>query len=194
MPRLADHDERRQLIADALARTMSTRGPDAVSLRDVAAAAGVTTGTIQHYFRNKDEMLLFALGRHSERMIERLQARAASAPDPASPRYVLRSVLLESLPLDDERALEARVAIAFMGRALADPGLAALFREHFPSLRDVLAEQLRLAGTPSPDADHEAELLLCVVNGLRNHILIGQTTPESAVAMLDSHLDRLIPS
>ena len=57
MPKKVDHQERRTLIADALMRVAADQGLEAVSLRHVAAAAGVSSGMVQHYFRTKDEMM-----------------------------------------------------------------------------------------------------------------------------------------
>ena len=48
MPKLVDHHERRTLLAAALLRVAATRGLMDVSLRHVAAEAGVTAGMVQH--------------------------------------------------------------------------------------------------------------------------------------------------
>ncbi len=61
MPKRVDPLARRHSIAEAVFRLAAARGADAVSLRDVAGEAGVSLGMVQHYFRSKDEMLLFAL-------------------------------------------------------------------------------------------------------------------------------------
>ena len=58
----------RRSIAEAVFRLAVARGADAVSMRDVAAEAGVSLGMVQHYFRSKDEMLLFALDHMRDRV------------------------------------------------------------------------------------------------------------------------------
>jgi AcrR family transcriptional regulator len=55
MPKKVDRQERRTLIADALMRVAADQGLAAVSLRTVAAEAGVSAGMVQPYFRTKDE-------------------------------------------------------------------------------------------------------------------------------------------
>ena len=67
MPKQVDHQARRQEIADAVLRLAASQGLDAVTLRHVAAEAGVSMGRVQHYFATKDEMLLFAFQVISER-------------------------------------------------------------------------------------------------------------------------------
>ena len=57
MPRRVDHQLRRKQLADAVMRLAATEGLEEVSLRHVAAEAGVSTGMVQHYFRTKDEMM-----------------------------------------------------------------------------------------------------------------------------------------
>ena len=50
-------DDARQRLLDALMTLIAERGLDQVSIREVAAAAGVSIGTVQYYCRSKDEML-----------------------------------------------------------------------------------------------------------------------------------------
>ena len=68
MPKRVDPLARRHSIAEAVFRLAAARGADAVSLRDVAGEAGVSLGMVQHYFRSKDEMLLFALDHMRDRV------------------------------------------------------------------------------------------------------------------------------
>ncbi|MFK8850395.1 TetR/AcrR family transcriptional regulator [Streptomyces sp. Ac-502] len=87
MPKKVDHEARRREISQALWRIASTRGLEGASLRDVAAEAGISLGRLQHYFRTKDEMLVFAL-RYIETLAqERIRARIEALdgePTPAT--------------------------------------------------------------------------------------------------------------
>lgn len=74
VPKQVDHEQRRRALADAVFSVISVKGYDAVTLRDVAAHAGVSLGSVQHYFASKDEMLLFALNHMRVRVQDRLQA------------------------------------------------------------------------------------------------------------------------
>lgn len=44
-------------LLEAAARLFSERGIDKVGVREISAAAGVTTGTFYHYFTGKDDIL-----------------------------------------------------------------------------------------------------------------------------------------
>src|SRR5919112_5471124 len=138
MPRTVDHRARRELLADALMRLAARHGLDGVSLRHVAAEAGVSTGMVQHYFRTKDEMMTFALGM----VMERIRDRSQAAAPPPTPRGLVRGLLLELLPLDGTRRLENHVVLAFLAYAAVKPSIASGLRESAAEMRRFLADQL----------------------------------------------------
>lgn len=98
-----DHDARRRLIAEALWRVASRHGLDAVSLRHVAAEAGVSMGLVQHYFTTKEDMLRFALETIGERVTQRIGHRVAALSDLSDPHGRVRTVLLDPADRSDGR-------------------------------------------------------------------------------------------
>ncbi len=188
MPKQVDHDERRREIGDAVCRVMATRGLDAVSLRHVAAEAGVSMGRVQHYFATKDDMLLFAFRQISARVEERLGA--VHSPDP---RTYLRGVLLELLPLSPAARAEAPVLAAFLAQAVVEPRLAEPLREGGPQMVAFVA-QLITQVRPGGDADRDAMALLAFVDGLMMQMLIGQVDAVVAVELIDHQLARVLTS
>lgn len=50
-------DDKRRRILDAALRVFAARGYDGTSVPDVAAAADVATGTLYHYFRDKEAIV-----------------------------------------------------------------------------------------------------------------------------------------
>lgn len=189
MPRKIDHEARRTVLAQALWRVMVTSGLEAVSLRQVAAEAGVSMGMVQHYFSDKEEMVLFALRSMTEHVSRRMGAALADLPD--EPLRRVRAVLVETLPLDDERRVEAQVAATFLAHAPVDPRVAEYLRTGYAEGHAYLAEQLTAAGVAEPA--REAALLLAVNDGLTVHTLAGHLDPDEALAILDGHLARLSP-
>ncbi|MFI7274759.1 TetR/AcrR family transcriptional regulator [Streptomyces sp. NPDC049879] len=125
MPRTADHDERRRQIADAVCLLIAGHGLDAVTVARTAAAAGMSVGLVQHYFRSKDDMLLHAFQVVSARIRARADERVREGVGHRRPiAGVLADVLAEMIPLDETRRTEFRVTRAFAGRALDAPALA----------------------------------------------------------------------
>lgn len=56
---------RRQIVEEAY-RVFATRGYHATSLREIAAAAGISLSNLQHYFTGKEELLLAVLALRDE--------------------------------------------------------------------------------------------------------------------------------
>lgn len=196
MPKKVDHEARRREISQALWRIASTRGLEGASLRDVAAEAGISLGRLQHYFRTKDEMLVFAL-RHIETLAQqRIRARIEALDGEPTPRDILRACLTGMLPLDEQSRIGFLVGVAHFHRAVHDPALRTDIRDGIPKLRGFFADQLRQATErgevrPGRDADDEAMVLISLVDGLSTYILLDVHTPEKAVQLLDMQLDQL---
>ncbi|TWF94844.1 TetR/AcrR family transcriptional regulator [Saccharopolyspora dendranthemae] len=196
MPKRVDHEARRSEIAEALMRLASKGGLEAVSLRDVAAEAGVSMGAVQHYFRSKDDMLAHAMEHVNSRAEQRIKAQFDVAVTIPRPREVLRVLMIEMLALSEESRTEFLTAVSFFVRALGSPRLAELYRQSWPQLEDWVAAELRRAqdeGELPADRDpkREAELLVVVPDGLSFGLLLGHRTPAEAVAAVDHYLDRL---
>ncbi|MDA2814777.1 TetR family transcriptional regulator C-terminal domain-containing protein [Nocardiopsis sp. RSe5-2] len=204
MPKKVDHHARRTRIADALIRVAARHGLEAVSLRHVASEAGVSTGMVQHYFRDKNAMMAFALRAVAERVQDRLER---ARPDALPPKESVRGFLMQLLPLDTERAEEGKAALAFQAHAAVHPDVAGAVLPDPAPLRAHIADLIRSAraartgrtgrtGTEAdaghaggPDPYSAAVVLLALAEGLGTQILTRECTPEDAVAALDAQLD-----
>ncbi|SEF81843.1 DNA-binding transcriptional regulator, AcrR family [Nonomuraea solani] len=194
MPKTVDHQARRRQIADAVHRIIDAKGMDSVSLREVAAEAGMSMGAVQYYFATKDEMLRVAL----EHINTRIGLRVAAAGQGSSPLALLRVAILELLPLDETRRFEARIGLAFLARSVVADDLAELFRGGLPLVLEFYVAQVRAAQAAGEiaaglDADKEANILFMFAQGLVQPTLVGHYPPEAVVAAIDYHLARLAP-
>ena len=61
MRTVKEPEERRREILDAAMRLFAERGYDAVSMRDISRAAGITAGLCYHYFDSKQKLFAAAL-------------------------------------------------------------------------------------------------------------------------------------
>ncbi|GAB7045182.1 TetR/AcrR family transcriptional regulator [Catenuloplanes indicus] len=184
MPRTVDLDARRAEIADALLRLVENRGLAAATMRETAAAAGVSLGAVQRCFATREEMVLFALNRINERF----RARVLAAVSPGDgPREAARTLVVEMLPFSDPGRADARVALAFLGVAAGDPQVAAALRAGDRGAREFFAGHLAGFGHPPVAATR----LLALVDGLRAPLLLGFLAPADALAAIDAHLDEL---
>ncbi|MCQ0022813.1 TetR family transcriptional regulator C-terminal domain-containing protein [Streptomyces somaliensis DSM 40738] len=197
MPKRVDHEERRAEIAEALLRVAARRGLHAVSMRDVAAEAGVSLRLVQYYFETKEKLLLHGLRHLAGRFGERVRARVrAAGPDPG-PRAVVVAMLTAALPTDEESRVFHLVYTSYAVLSVTDRALAAQ-----PFVRDPDAAEGALLGLlrraeedglvrPGVDVRVEAVSLLALSAGLGTGVLVGQRDPEGAAAVLDHHLDRI---
>ena len=95
-------------------RVIIRDGVDRASIRSIAQELGGTTGIVTHYFRDKDELLLFAL----DRVIKAIQA--VEFPEKKS-ELTIKAIVdswLKILPTSDESKDNWRVWTAFTGYAV----------------------------------------------------------------------------
>lgn len=162
MPRVVNHDERRQQVARVARDLILRQGIDRVTVREIATVAGYSTAVVSHYFRDKKE-LMFLVFTDTQR---RAEARFRQAIDAGVP--VLEG-LEALLPRDDESRDFWRVWFAFWSMTLAYDDFR---REQVLQARktvEMIAELLARAGLAAATA--EARLVQCqrlfaVVSGI----------------------------
>jgi AcrR family transcriptional regulator len=188
VPKQVDQAARRRAIADALWRVVAREGFEGVSLRHVAAEAGVSMGMVQHYFHTKEQMLGFALDSMEERVGARFAAELAGLPDPPPPRAAVRAFLVQLLPLDETRREEGHSLYALLAGGLRHGELGQRLRVGMGQLREFLTSHLA-AGKVAADPKIAAATLMALADGLAAHALGDFLPPETAEAALDAHLD-----
>lgn len=197
MPKQVDHQQRRGKIAEALLRVVADRGLEAVSLRHVAAEAGVTSGMVQHYFATKEAMIEFAMQSASARYRDRMDSAVAALADEPGPRQLVGALLTALLPLDDRQRADARVGLAFQAYAARKGSAAEHLGEQNSGLRDFLADQVSIARSSS-DAQTglppmlAATALLALTEGLAVQVLSSDLNRGTAQQVLTAHLDLLL--
>ncbi|MFC0627021.1 TetR/AcrR family transcriptional regulator [Kribbella deserti] len=198
MPKIVDHDARREEIAQALWRIIRRDGIPAVSVRTVAAEAGSSPGAVRYYFPDQAGLLSFAMELVSRRVTERVQALQPSGP----PSTLAMRYLEEVLPLDDDRIAEFDIWLAFLAQAGADNEASTLLREHVVTVHEglrglcaLVLEGLAEAGALRADLDLslETDRLHALIDGLALHAATQhqRATPARVRAILQRHLDDL---
>ncbi|MEU4455557.1 TetR family transcriptional regulator C-terminal domain-containing protein [Nocardioides sp. NPDC023903] len=119
MPKIVDYEARREELGTALLEVLAREGIDRVSVRSVAAQAGWTRGVIQHYFTDRDELLLYAY-----RLALQREAAADAAADTGDALDELVRTLLRALPTDEMSSLDFRIFLGLLGRLADKPELA----------------------------------------------------------------------
>lgn len=183
MPKVVDVDQRRVELADAAARVIARSGIDGASLREVAAEAGWTTGALVHYFANKQELLAFTLQTSLDRRRSRLADRVSLTLAQA-----LHATLRSALPTTAETTLHWIVTLAFAAQASADADLAVIQREAYLEFRDTVSALVAGEFGPRDAAEHEAERLIALVDGIALQALFAPDlwTEQRQLAALDA--------
>lgn len=161
MPKRVDPVVQRRALADAAIAVISAAGLEGARLRDVAAAADVTTGALTHYFDGKDAMLLAAMDEIVRRILDKQAGGLA-------PGARLSDLAAAYLPLTPESRREWRVWLAFWGRAIADDVLRARHRAYYAEITTRLAADLKMA-TPSLPHDKAralADAIVAAIDGV----------------------------
>jgi len=191
MPKVVDHQQRRDEIALVACRVVAEYGFEQATMVRIAREAGYTTGMVAHYFDTKQDIIIAAL----HLSLKRTEARLTR---PQSTRSELLQVLAESLPIDTPRFIEGAFWTAFWGQVSADKALkrinAWLHREYMRLYERCVAE-----GWPEWErwsADTREQLLRSIVvfiNGLTASVVVNRSDwpAERQIAQLQLQLELL---
>ncbi|QFZ21520.1 TetR/AcrR family transcriptional regulator [Saccharothrix syringae] len=193
MPKRVDHGGRRDQVARALWRIAADEGLRAVTLRRVAAEAGISMNLVQYYFPTKVELVHHGLGRLLELAAERRRAELTRVRTTGDLRLVLRTCLVGLLPVTEEGRVLSAVHDAYLSHALGDPGVRELLNRVPHHVADELVPVLRAAreaGAVPASVDPELEVtgLVAMASGLASGVLVGSYRVEEVVAVLDHRL------
>ena len=187
MPRVVNHDERREEIAEAAWKVIEREGLARADLRKIAREVGYTTGVITHYFRDKRELMSFAFGLLVYRSMARMSWASAEAG--------LMEALAQVLPLDKERRRETTVWLAMVSASLTDPELAEELRLRYRQAREAMLPVFGIALEEGLGEDPEdvGDELLAVVDGITIDALSDpeRYPPDRQLALLRRALVRL---
>jgi AcrR family transcriptional regulator len=188
MPKIVDWDSKRDEILSATWRVIARDGITGATIRAIAKEANCSRGILGHYFADKADILGSALVLSHRRVGARMSAAAAGLAG----LRALRIVMLEALPLDGRRDLEAQIEISFWGRALGNAELRDLQHSEFDRLCARLRGHLsEAAGLGELRDDCNLELathqLVVLIDGLSAERVLypDRVTPGRQVEMLD---------
>lgn len=168
-----NHRERRDAIALAATEVIAARGLERVTLRDIAAELGVTTGVLTHYFPSKEALLRHTKDLAFDRSYERARVGAAGAPGLDRVYAVVEAVL----PLDRERQTLWRLLVAFFGSAVSSPALRRAQERRmgrwYRLFRDVVAPLRETGELPaSADPARIGKAIALFVEGMAIHVVM----------------------
>lgn len=173
MPKIVNHEKQREKVAEAAWRVIRKMGLDQASVRNIAEEAGLSVGSMRHYFSTQSELLSYAMKKVTKRVEERIACIAFSGD-------LLKDIPLlidEIIPTDEEKRNEMEVWFAFVVKSMSDPNLAGHRCEVDDALRQVfikIMNELTAIGMALPDLDIELEIerFYALIDGLAIHAIL----------------------
>ncbi len=156
-------ETRRRAIQEIAGTLFASRGYEATSMRDLAAAAGLMPASLYHHFSSKEELFVSVAGESVAKMQRALEAGIAGVEDPWA--------RLEAALIAHAEALLDRSGFRVLVVLMYPPGLSEQARETLGVQREPYERIFRelLAAVPFPEGVDRAilrKLLLSMMNSI----------------------------
>ena len=177
MPKLGMEPVRRNQIRRAAAAVITRRGFDRATLLEVAKAARVSTGMINHYYPNKVALLIDAFVFASEGFQARTKAAIAKEPTGLGKLRALIRVGLFDTSLDARRG--HRLWILAVAESIKSKAVADIIQERKKHFRVILLDIVRdleaCAGLSLAEAEALAADFDAYLTGFSMYYVLGET-------------------
>ena len=183
MPKIIDHDQRREEIAQQVNTLISEKGIENTTVRAICRRAGFSSGVLAHYFENREAMLIFVFEWHMSRTQERLESirDLKISNDSELIQHMVQRLLpgYPSEPVEEEIIFPAGLWTFMQSQQHLKDLLVSSYRPIIALLKDIL---LRLK-TPPQEADIKAALLQATLDGIWIHYDAGLLSREQIAGM-----------
>ncbi len=188
MPKTGMAPMRRRAFVEAAIRTIHDRGPIDVTTGDVAREAGLSQGLVHHYFGSKSALIIATMRHLLTEFGAGIRERLHRAD---TPRERLSAIVHGSFCAEQLRPEVVSAWLTFYVQAHTEPEVRRLLRIYARRLiANLRHEYRRLMARDA--ADVAAETTAALIDGLWLRRVLGDEEPcgESAIAMLEAHIDR----
>ena len=183
----------KQHLLKVAEQLFTEHGYQAVSIRDIAQASGVTNAALYYHFPSKEALFDEVIEHHADKLAQRLQEAGAGAN---IPRERLGAMLTEYAT----HVFERRSPLFSLHRKSDDTNREQVKKQHGRLVRRILApleETLQIAIDQGelrqiPDDYSPASLLLGLFHGMlqhRKHATNCQITPDDIELVIDIFWD-----
>jgi AcrR family transcriptional regulator len=192
--RVAIEDLRRAELVTAALRTISSQGFDKTTIRDIARAAGASTGSVHYYFETKEALLLAAVAESDAVFRQRARAEVAAVDGAAAKLNRLAELCYAD---DSGDGPDWNVFIDFWQQAARHPEFRGIFEAANTDWLELLVEIFELGvetGEFVLDRSvlDEAMTLAAMLDGLALHSRVtDHVTPEIACRLVAQYCDGL---
>lgn len=176
MPKIVDHELRKAEITKAVLKSIGKNGLANTTIRGIVREGGFSSGTLAHYFSNKDDLIDFAFQAVAEDTYARIEKRAAlctSAVDKVR-------VVIEELVPSPEGEIDSIISLSFWSAVPYDAKLKSKFHEVYEATRTQIREyitegvankEIKLQG----ELEDEVDFIVAISDGLLVSFLLDPT-------------------
>ncbi|MHC5672737.1 TetR/AcrR family transcriptional regulator [Nostoc sp.] len=191
------YDDRRIEVTKAAWRVIVREGLDRASMRAIAQELGSSTGVVTHYFRDKEELTLFALEQVFENVLEDMKTCAEGQQGIDR----LAQMIFVALPLEDIEKADWKVWVAFLGYSIGRDRLVQEHRKRYDFLRQIICQELAdlqkaLLIRADLDLTLEANALIALVDGIGTGVVIcpEQFSADQQKYLVRRHINAILAS
>ena len=182
----ASGEQTRARITTAAMRCVAEAGYSQATIREIAKAADMTSGSLYHYFPNKSELLTATVWEIDEMAFPRLRAAAAQVDDVVDR---LEAVLDELDRLMREYPYMAAFDRAMRAEGTAHPGSGRATHTGLKALRDIINDVIQDARTqgelpPGTNSGAAVNAVYALARGLTERA--ANLTPKAYAATVGS--------
>jgi len=170
MPKIIDHAQRREEIAEVVFHLICEEGIKNATVRAICRRGGFSTGVIAHYFSNQEELLAYVFEWHMEKIRVRLQMTLDQIRVSEEDRLELAIKTLLPGGIGQDPADAGQFSIGLWGFMSSTPELEEKLRSGYKPLISLLAQAIKRANDiPRTEAKNLATLIMSTIDGIWLH-------------------------
>ena len=194
MPKIVDHDSQRGKFAEAVIRLVGREGLEGLTMRAVATEAGLSYGSLFHYFDSKDDLLMHAVRYSTSQQSRRVNEFSIKYRGLKALEYLMNDDAL----VDETSREDSLVWMAFLYKAALKESFAEMHADLISGWLDRIEALLREAqreGEISREMapDFEAMALWVYSAGIGQQGLLhpAMFPPEVQKKLISAYLEKL---
>jgi AcrR family transcriptional regulator len=194
MPKIVDHELQRVKFATAALRLVAREGLEGLTMRAVASEAGLSYGSLFHYFNSKDELLMHAIAYSTSEQARRVNEFSVRF----NGLKALEHLMCDDALVEEGSRDEWLVWIAFLYKAALKEPFANMHAELIGGwverIRQLLQDAQQLGELQSGvDIDFEALAIWVYSAGIGQQGLLhpAMFPPRVQKKLISAYLDKL---